>query len=159
MYDNKFPLKEFAGLLISAFLLCVLYEFEYYLLDVFYFEQEYVFQFKSLKLFIISFVSIILCSFISSTFQYRIVDNQLICKEKILFIDVIDISIPLTNISKVELTRDWNHWYKHLVLFVGSNKYHLSAITYKQELYNDLKKLIGSTDKQYSEIKFYKQSK
>lgn len=148
MYDNRFPTKEFILVFLTLVLLCFLTEFVRYLLDIYYFCQDYVFHLKSqLTIFIPSLILLLLATISASCCKYRIQNDRLIVEEFPFFITKTELNIPIKTISKVALARDWNHWGKHIVILVDDQTYHLNALTYKEELYAELSKLVVSNQR------------
>lgn len=129
-----------------------------FLLNTYYWGIQYVANWKFDVIIVATLLlfSILLCVS-SSRCKYRILDNSLIVYEELFFIKLIDVSIPISNITDVLMSRDFNHWHKHILLKIGERQYHLNATTHKSELYNELKERVERKEIRVPKKFFYKQ--
>lgn len=160
IFDNKFPIKWVGFLTINVLCACVFNEIIFCLFETLYFKCQYHINWRVELIFIAVALS---CIFTASTSsaqcKYRIIDDILIIREKVLGKVLLSANIPIAYITDIKMTRDINHWAKHIVLHVGDKTYHLNAITYKRELFEALCKKLNSAKEKPANILFHKQTK
>ena len=158
-FDNKFPIKWVILLLISILCMCFINELVLYFFDTYYLQLPHIIRWKGeIAFFMVCLIALLLVSVSSAQCQYRIVGDIFVIREKFMGKVTLDLTLPIAHIKSIQLSRDINHWSKHIILNIGDKIYHLNVVTYKVELYNTLTALMAQSKKGSDSIYFYKQN-
>ena len=164
IFDNKFRVKDFVywlvyftGFSVIVLILCYIQAISFgHPTENFQWVEFYQKDILILVLGVPLYISLFLYNEYRN--RYRIIGDTLIIKEYMFFFKTIDVTIPLSTIDEVKLTRNFNRPPKHIQLRTGDAVYDLSCNTYRDELYKEIVSRIGQKQIAHKpQVKFYKQ--